>query len=104
MTPNPVLLDAIGSAAVAIVSSTIAAPLFATIKRLIGSREHMVTLTLSSGKQVSLELDKRLSEDEVSELVSAAVTSAQAGDDDQVRRTVDASRIASQGARHAAGN
>jgi hypothetical protein len=102
MTPNPILIEALGSVVVAAVASGIVAPLASTLKRFVRNREHTVSVRLPNGREVRLELDNRLSSDRTSELIEAAITSAKLGDDAAVERTIAASHAASQEARAAA--
>lgn len=94
-------LTALASVLVSAVAGGIASLLVSKLKQVISSRERTVSVRLPSGQEVRLEIDNRLSADEVSALVSAAVRSAQSGDEAGIRRVIDASHAASQKAREA---
>jgi hypothetical protein len=96
---NPVAIEAIAAVAVSALSSTIAAPLISRLKRFVEKGVRTVELKAQSGKTVRLEIDKRLSQDKVSELVAAAVKSVNAGDEAGVQKVVSDSHIASEAAR-----
>lgn len=102
MTLPPILIEALETVVAAAVASGIVAPLAATLKRFVRDREHTVSVRLPNGKEVRLELDNRLSPDEASELIQAAIASANVGDEAAVKQTIDASHAASQQARTAA--
>jgi Effector Associated Constant Component 1 len=99
----PILIEAVEAVVATAVASGVVAPLAATLKRFVRDREHTVSVKLPNGKEVRLELDNRLSSDKASELIQAAIASANGGDEAAVKRTIDASHAASQQARVATG-
>ncbi|MFG5121803.1 hypothetical protein [Methylorubrum sp. POS3] len=99
MVPSFVIIEAAAKIAVAVLGSGIGASLASAIKTLISQKQHSVAVKLPSGKEIVLEIDDRLSQEKVSELISAAVRSAQSGDEDGVKRVIDASHAASLEAR-----
>ena len=99
MILNPVLLDVVDMIAVAVASTSVVAPLVSLLKRTVGEAVHSVSLRMPSGREVQLDLDASLSREKVSELVAAAVRSAESNDEAGIDRIVRASRIASSEAR-----
>jgi membrane-associated two-gene conflict system component 1 (EACC1) len=102
MTLPPILIEALASVVATAVASGIVAPLAFTLKRFVRDREHTVSVRLPNGKEVRLELDDRVSPDRASELIQAAITSANLGDEAAVKRTIEVSHAVSQQARGAA--
>ena len=99
MTVSPNLVEALTEMGLAFIASSVVAPLAAWLKSAIGRRETKVFVKLSSGRQVRLDLDDHLSAEAVSALVTAAVKSAQSGDERGMKNAADASHSASQKAR-----
>jgi hypothetical protein len=97
----PRLVEVLEARAASLIAAGVAAPLSSALRRIVRETEHTAAVRLPSGKEVRLELDDRLSAGKVSELVAAAVSSANSGDEKAVRRAVDASHVASQRTRAA---
>jgi len=99
MNMSPILFEALETAVTVAAASGIVAGFASVLKRIVRDREHTVSVKLRDGKEVRLELDNRLSPDKASELIRAAIASANSGDDAALKQTIDASHAASQKAR-----